>query len=79
LTGSHPCGPKRQPIHYTLYFLDADGHQATTVHMACLNDIRALTLVHQFCSDFAMELRNGARLVKRYPGQALPSQAAGRE
>jgi len=65
-------------MHYTLYFLDADGHEATAVHMACLDDSRAITLVHQFNSDFAMELRTGGRVVKRYADQVVPSHVAER-
>jgi hypothetical protein len=57
--------------HYTLRLFDSDRRSIHSLHLDCPLDESAIARVERLALTHAMELRQGARIVKRYDGAPL--------
>ena len=58
---------------YLLYFLDQDNHITRPVELECRDDGHAMEVVAEHSEGTAMELWEGARLVKCFDQQSPPT------
>jgi hypothetical protein len=59
-------------MDYKLYFLDPEGHIRQRVDIDCEDDERAIRTVAERATGEAMELWEGARLVKKFERSGRP-------
>jgi hypothetical protein len=61
---------------YKLYLLDEKDHIRSAMDLECEDDIHAICQA-ETSANAPMELWQGARMVKKFPGAEAPSRAAG--
>jgi hypothetical protein len=60
---------------YRLYFLNTAGHIQHAIEFACVTDDDAIRLAASRPERSAMELWQGARIVRKFPDRPIDEQA----